>query len=105
MREQIETGLGASQRGKVVVGRPYGVGELREHLLLLMYYRTYTTHLFLAQIFKVDEAIICQAIKRIAPLVERILKIKTDPILKENDLQLADCRCHRTADRAAQKSA
>ena len=50
----------AIQKRKQVAGRPYGVGELREHLLLLlMYYRTYTTHLFLAQIFKVDESTIC----------------------------------------------
>ena len=79
----------AAQRRKVVTGRPYGIGELREHLLLLlMYYRTYTTHLFLAQIFKVGETTICRAIKRIAPLAERILKVKPDPILSENDLQL-----------------
>ena len=80
---------GAEQRRKRVAGRPYGVGDLREHLLLLlMYYRTYTTHLFLAQIFKVDEATICRAIKRIAPLAERILKVKSNPTLSENDLQL-----------------
>ena len=63
--------------------------ELREHLLLLlMYYRTYTTHLFLAQIFKVDEATICRAIQRIAPLAELVLKIKPEKLLSENDLQL-----------------
>ena len=62
---------------------------MREHLLLLlMYYRTYTTHLFLAQIFKVDEATICRAIRRIAPLAERVLKIKPERLLSENDLQL-----------------
>ena len=45
------------QKRKLVASRPYGIGDLREHLLLLlMYYRTYTTHLFLAQIVKVDEA-------------------------------------------------
>ena len=49
----------AEQKRKLVAGRPYGIGDLREHLLLLlMYYRTYTTHLFLAQTFKVDEATI-----------------------------------------------
>jgi hypothetical protein len=54
----------AEEKRKLVAGRPYGIGELREHLLLLlMYYRTYTTHLFLGQIFKVDEATICRAIK------------------------------------------
>ena len=79
----------AVQRRKLVVGRPYGVGDLREHLLLLLiYYRTYTTHLFLAQIFKVDETTICRAIRRIAPLAERILKIRPEKLLSENDLQL-----------------
>ena len=79
----------AVQRRKLVAGRPYGVGALREHLLLLLiYYRTYTTHLFLAQIFHVDEATICRAIKRVAPLAERILKIKPEKLLSENDLQL-----------------
>ena len=31
----------------------YGIEDLRKHLpLLLMYYRTYTTHLFFARVFK-----------------------------------------------------
>ena len=62
---KLKRAWGAEQRRKRVAGRPYGIGDLREHLLLLlMYYRTYTTHLFLAQIFKVDEATICRVIKR-----------------------------------------
>ena len=59
---KLKRALGAEQMRKRVAGRPYGIGDLREHLLLLlMYYRTYTTHLFLAQIFKVDRATICRA--------------------------------------------
>ena len=87
--KQLKPAWRAVQKRKQVAGRPYGVGELREHLLLLlMYYRTYTTHLFLAQIFKVDEATICRAIQRIAPLAELVLKIKPEKLLSENDLQL-----------------
>ena len=86
---RLKSAWRAAQRRKRVAGRPYGIGDLREHLLLLlMYYRTYTTHLFLAQIFKVDEATICRAIRRIAPLAERVLKIKPERLLSENDLQL-----------------
>ena len=89
MIKALKSAWGAILKRKCVAGRPYGVGELREHLLLLlMYYRTYTTHLFLAQIFKVDEATICRAIRRIAPLAERVLKIKPEKLLSENDLQL-----------------
>ena len=85
MIKVLKPAWGVVQKRKRVAGRPYGVGGLREHLLLLLiYYRTYTTHLFLAQIFKVDEATICRAIRRIAPLAERVLKI----LLSENDLQL-----------------
>ena len=63
---KLKSAWRAAQKRKLIAGRPYGIGELREHLLLLlMYYRTYTTHLFLAQIFKVDEATICRTIKRI----------------------------------------
>ena len=79
---KLRSAWGAAQRRKRVAGRPYGIGDLQEHLLLLLiYYRTYTTHLFFAQIFKVDEATICRAIKRIAPLAERILKIKPEGLL------------------------
>ena len=86
---RLKSAWRAEQKRKRVAGRPYGIGDLREHLLLLlMHYRTYTTHLFLAQIFKVDETTICRAIKRIAPLAERILKIKPERLLSENDLQL-----------------
>ena len=78
----------AGQKRKQVAGRPYGIGDLREHLLLLLiYYRYYTTYFFLGQIFHVDEATICRAIKRIAPLAERVLKIKPQKLLNEKDLE------------------
>ena len=87
--KQLKPAWRAVQKRKQVAGRPYGVGDLREHLLLLLiYYRTYTTHLFLAQIFKVDETTICRAIRRIAPLAARFLKIRPEKLLSENDLQL-----------------
>ena len=88
LANKLNRSWGVAQKRKQVAGRPYGVGDLHEHLLLLlMYYRTYTTYLFWAQIFHVDEATICRAIRRIAPLVERILKIKPEKFLKENELQ------------------
>ena len=77
----------AAQKRKHVTGRPYEIGGLREHLLLLlMYYRTYTTYLFLAKIFQVDEATICRAIRRVAPLAMRFLEIKPERILEEEEL-------------------
>ena len=71
----------AEEKRKLVAGRPYGIGDLREHLLLLlMYYRTYTTHLFLAQIFKVDEATICREIKRFERFFFKIPQTPLKPL-------------------------
>ena len=85
---RLNRAWGAAQKRKRVSGRPYEIGDLREHLfLLLIYYRTYTTYLFLAQIFHVDEATICRAIRRIAPLAERVLKIKPEKLLNEKELE------------------
>ena len=93
---KLKSAWRAAQKRKRVAGRPYGIVDLREHLLLLlMYYRTYTTHLFLAQIFKVDEATICRAIRRIAPLAERILKIKPECLLG-NVLQFWEIFCKKS---------
>lgn len=52
-----------------------------------VYYRSYTTYFFLGHIFHVNEATICRAIKRIAPLAERVLKINPEKILSESDLK------------------
>ena len=88
LTKQLKPAWRAVQKRKQVAGRPYGVGDLREHLLLLLiYYRTYTTYFFLGYIFRVDEATVCRAIRRIAPLAERILKIKPQRVLSEIELQ------------------
>lgn len=42
----------------------------------------------MGQIFQVDEAIVYRAIRRIAPLAERILKINPKRLLTENDLNI-----------------
>ena len=44
-------------------------------------------YFFLGHVFRVDEATICRAIRRIAPLAERVLKIKPERFLSENELQ------------------
>ena len=65
MCEEAKAHMESGTEAEVRCWTTVWVGDLREHLLLLLiYYRTYTTHLFLAQIFKVDEATICRAIKR-----------------------------------------
>lgn len=75
-------------------GRPYGLGKLENHLLcLLFYYRTYSTMLFLGFWFKVDDATICRSIKRLEPLLAKVVAIKKERKLKQEDLEriLIDC--------------
>ena len=53
-----------------------------------IYYRTYATYLVLSQLFQVDEATICRAIRRISPLAQRLLQIKPERLLQSNELKL-----------------
>ena len=77
------------QKRKRVSGRPYEIGGLQEHLLLLLiYYRTYATYLVLSQLFQVDEATICRAIWRISPLAQRLLQIKPERLFQSDELKL-----------------
>ena len=73
---------------KKIEGRPYGVGSLENHLLcLLMYYRTYTTQLFIGFYFGVDDATVCRTIKRLEPLLWQIIKIKREPKISQKKLK------------------
>lgn len=58
-------------------GRPFGVGDIEDHLLvLLIIYRCHITQDFLGCICGVDKATICRSLKRIEPIAKRILGVK-----------------------------
>lgn len=58
-------------------GRPYGVGGLDNHLLvLLILYRCHITQDFLGLLYGVDKATICRSLRRIEPLAHRVLGVK-----------------------------
>ena len=89
MREQAKTGLESGAEAEACCWAAvwnWGIAGTFATVINVLsdIYDTFV----LAQIFKVDEATICRAIKRIASLAERILKVKHDPTLSENDLQL-----------------
>lgn len=61
---------------KRVSGRPFAIGDCRDHLiLLLIFYRNKMTHLWLANMLGVDESTVSRAIRRIAPIVERAVRL------------------------------
>jgi hypothetical protein len=84
---------------KILDGRPYGVGSLENQLLcLLIYYRTYTTQLFIGFWFRVDDATVCRTIKRLEPFLFQVVKIEKEPKLSEDTLRtlLLDATEQRT---------
>lgn len=79
---------------KKLEGRPYGVGNLKEHLLsLLIYYRCYTTQEFIGMLYGVDDSCICRSIRRIEPILAKVIAIKKDRTLTQKDLEtiITDC--------------
>lgn len=82
------------QDKKKVSGRPYGLRDLEHHILcLLLYYRCYTSQLFLGFLFDVDDSCVCRSIKRLEPILSCIMGIKKDRTLTEKELCeiIVDC--------------
>lgn len=69
-------------------GRPYGVGGLEDHLLvMLILYRCHITQDFLALLYGVDKGTICRSLRRIEKLAGRSLGIKRKISISEKDAQ------------------
>ena len=79
---------------KKVSGRPSGIKGIANKLLcLLIYYRTYTTQLFVGFLFRVDAATVCRTIKCVEPLLARIMKIKKERKMSQQEMHtlIVDC--------------
>jgi len=75
-------------------GRPYGVGNLEDHILtLLLYYRCYITQEFIGMLYGVDDSCICRSIKRLEPILATVVGIKKDRTLTQEELEtiIIDC--------------
>ena len=58
-------------------GRPWGIGGLEDHLLvLLILYRCAVTQDFLGCLYRVNKSTICHALQRIEPLARRVIGVK-----------------------------
>ena len=79
---------------KKLSGRPYGLTDLEHHIIcLLLYYRCYTSQLFLGFLFNVDDSCVCRSIKRLEPILASVIHIKKDRTLTEKELAelIIDC--------------
>lgn len=79
---------------KHLPGRPYGLPDIEMHLLgLLLYYRCYTTQLYLGFLFNVSESCICRSIKRLEPILAKTVALKKDRTMTQEELEdmIIDC--------------
>ncbi len=75
-------------------GRPFGVGGLEEHLLvLLILYRCHLTQDFLACLYHVDKATISRSLKRMEKIAGRSLGVKRKIVVtaEEAEALIMDC--------------
>ena len=66
-------------------GPKFALSVADQLLVLLIYYRTYVSHVFLALLFAVDDATICRTIRRIEPLLAGIFRIPERRVELEED--------------------
>lgn len=94
MLEQLRGPWEAAQRAKPKSGRPWEVGGLEDHLLiLLIYYRCYVTQEFIGFFYGVDRSVICRAIKRVEGPVRSLFAVRRDPKVsrREAEALIIDC--------------
>lgn len=88
MADRLRPAWEEFSRRKNRSGRPYGVGELEDHLLvMLILYRCHITQDFLALLYGVDKATVCRSLRRIEPLAKRVLGVKRKIRVNEEEAQ------------------
>jgi len=82
------------QLRKAKPGRPWDVGGLEDHLLImLIYYRCYITQEFLGFFYNVNKSAIRRAIKRIEKLVRPLIGVERKPKISREEAEalIVDC--------------
>ena len=87
VRKKLEPDWKKLQELKKLDGRPSKLDGMQDILLAtLIYYRTYVTYEFLGYLFGLDVSNIWRAIKKIEPLVIKVVAIKKDRSLSSDEL-------------------
>jgi hypothetical protein len=86
MLKQLQGPWDKAQSRKAKPGRPWEVGGLEEHLLImLLYYRCYVTQEFIGCFFGVDKSVICRTIQRVEELAGPLFGLKREPRIGEEE--------------------
>jgi len=94
MVAQLRAPWEAAERRKAKSGRPWEVGGLEDHLLImLLYYRCYVTQEFIGFFWQVDRSVICRAIRRIERHAHPLFGVQREPKItrREAEALIVDC--------------
>ena len=94
MLKQLAGPWEKAQRRKAKSGRPWDIGGLEDHLLImLIYYRCYITQEFLGFFYNVNKSAICRAIQRTEKLARPVIGVERKPKIsrKEAEALIIDC--------------
>ncbi len=94
MLKQLADPWEKAQLHKAKSGRPWDVGGLEDHLLImLIYYRCYITQEFLGFFYNVNKSAICRAIQRIEKLARPLIGVGRKPKISRNEAEalIVDC--------------
>ena len=69
-------------------GRNYKLGFKEMVMMLLLYYRTYTSQMQIGFMFGIDEANVCRIIKKLEPILAKIVAISKNRELKKEDVDI-----------------
>ena len=76
------------EKSKKKIGRPQGLLNMENRLVcLLLYYRTYTSQLFIGLFFRVDDSTVSRVISKLEPLLAKVSHIKKMRSLSEKELE------------------
>jgi transposase len=94
MADRLQPLWEQAERKKTLSGRPFGIGGLEDHLLvMLIVYRCHVTQEFLGLLYGVDKATICRALRRIEKMAARVLGVKRRVVVSADEAcaLIVDC--------------
>lgn len=89
-RDRARRSAQRSRRRRPGAGRRFALPLADRLLLLLIYYRVYVSHAFLAFLFRIDASTVCRTIRRLEPLLASIFRIPERKVtLTEDEIREA----------------
>jgi len=68
-------------------GRDYALPMEERVMVLLIYYRSYITQLFVGWLFGIDESNVCRIIKKLEPLLEQVVGLKKERKISKEEVE------------------